>query len=756
MFAVICLASLWLLQIPILRGSIIVLVLAVYSTFGRRVASASGFGELGLGAGLMLGIGVSVLLGQVLLILGLPPYQSQWTVVIAVAIITMALSRKIAHSPSATTPISNTEPLTALAIALFAFSIRQQWMIPFAVVVLGLERLEGSGRSRPLIRLATSGLALMMVPISASLRPDRWWYFYQGNDSQFFESMGWSGSHWSVFEHPGFVGGTVANYHWLSYVFIGDLNHVAGLPPWDLFMKTGVIITCAATAGVFLAFRSNLSTTPSTSSWALIIVAVAAISGPVYNSLAFSLPMGMMVLMLVDRFAEAQRVMRFLLLILSAVALTFTKTSTMVVVLVVLGVIHLFSKEVKRPESWYPLLTLGATSVLLYVSLFRGASQLSALAPGVPDKWEGLRVVWSLITAPRTVLQSFIWLICLVQLSHVRRHNFLRSVAPHLLLIGCATIAISFAKTDALTGFVLPVLNFVTFFALRKWHRLQSNSEHDSQAGRQTLTAILLMVTGYATGFGQRRFVTQVDKFPPIEDLLGTTIWDGIRGSALLIAVTVILLTMWLASWRKRTAMATASYVLLAVGLVAGLARPAYLEARTLGPDPLQNWRGGNSAPFSDTDLRVVGQWIRKNTPSDAVLASNNFCCPGLEWWRAIVNNLDIYEQDPDARIAVPRFEPSFGGDNYLIPVETRRRFYMQGMGHQPLPLGGTISQDQINRMTLSLEFANEPSQRGVDQLKLAGVDGFVVNLALTQHRDWSDYAIEKFKSGNFAYLELR
>jgi len=604
--------------------------------------------------------------------------------------------------------------------------------------------------------LATSGLALMMVPISASLRPDRWWYFYQGNDSQFFESMGWSGSHWSVFEHPGFVGGTVANYHWLSYVFIGDLNHVAGLPPWDLFMKTGVIITCAATAGVFLAFRSNLSTTPSTSSWALIIVAVAAMSGPVYNSLAFSLPMGMMVLMLVDRFAEAQRVMRFLLLILSAVAFTFTKTSTMVVVLVVLVVIHLFSKEVKRPEGWYPLLILGAAGVLLYVSLFRGASQLSALTLGVPDKREGLRTIWGLVTAPRTVLQSFIWLTCLVQFTSVTRHNPFRSVSPHLLLIGCATIAISFAQSDPLTGFVLPVFNFVTFFALRKWHRLQGNSKHDSHAGRQTLTAILLMVTGYATGFGQRRFVAQVDKFLPIEDLLGTTIWDGIRGSAFLIALTVITLKMWLASWRKRAAMATASCVLLAVGLVAGLARPVYLEARTLGPDPLQNWRGGNSAPFSDTDLRVVGQWIRENTPQDMVLASNNFCCSGSDWWYDIVNNLENYDHDPDGTVDIPILEPSFGGDNYLVPVETRRRFLMQGLGHQPIPLGGTISAEQVNRMTLSLDFANQPSRDNANRLKEAGVTGFVMNLALTPLRDWSQFADERFRLGNYAYLELR
>jgi len=80
----------------------------------------------------------------------------------------------------------------------------------------------------------------------------------------------------------------------------------------------------------------------------------------------------------------------------------------------------------------------------------------------------------------------------------------------------------------------------------------------------------------------------------------------------------------------------------------------------------------------------------------------------------------------------------------------------MQGLGHQPIPLGGTISAEQVNRMTLSLDFANQPSRDNANRLKEAGVTGFVMNLALTPLRDWSQFADERFRLGNYAYLELR
>lgn len=754
-FVVVTLAALWLVQIPLLGSLLVLATFGVLASFGRALTTRSGFGELGHGVGLTIGAGCMVLLNQVLLAMQLPPYVSHWVVIAVLVICTIFFRYRQIENSTESHVVTPSEPLSIIALALLVFGMRHQWILPFAIGVCALERSQPVLQRRRLAHVGVLGLVAATVPLSAALRPDRWWYFYQGNDSQFFESMGWTASHWGVFEHPGYTGGSIANYHWLSYALVGDINHLAGTPPWDVFMKVGVLLTCAALAGVFLGLRQDMSKIASIQIWGLTGLAVIASSGVVYNSLAFSVPMAMSIFMLCGRFRTARKHLRIAVLVIAAVSLTFTKTSTAVVVVGVLTVVVLLGRPRPRIVDFYPLVIIGGTGVVLYLLLFRGASQLSALALDSPNPTEALRAIWLLLTSPKTVLQVFIWVACFSALRFKNLRGAFRAALPYIVLSVCATLAISLARTDALSGFVTPVFNFVTFFAVRAWHASQRDGS-PTKAPFGLTKATILCALGFVIGVNSWPAITQIELRISDEEFFNSAFWEGVRQSAYLTTAVLLLIAILLTPQLRRLAWAITGCVMLTFGLAIGASRSAYTSAATLGPDPLQNWRGGNSAPFSDTDLRVVGRWIRKNTPSDAVLASNNFCCPGLEWWRAIVNNLDIYEQDPDARIAVPRFEPSFGGDNYLIPVETRRRFYMQGMGHQPIPLGGTISQDQINRMTLSLEFANEPSQRVVDQLKLAGVDGFVVNLALTQHRDWSDYAIEKFKNGNFAYLVLR
>jgi len=97
--------------------------------------------------------------------------------------------------------------------------------------------------------------------------------------------------------------------------------------------------------------------------------------------------------------------------------------------------------------------------------------------------------------------------------------------------------------------------------------------------------------------------------------------------------------------------------------------------------------------------------------------------------------------------------EDKWGGANYLLPAETRRRFLVQGLRFQTGYESATA--EQIHRMSLSLDFANRPTSQITTDLKALGVSGFVVNLSLTENRDWSEFAIEKFRSGDFLYLEL-
>jgi hypothetical protein len=58
--------------------------------------------------------------------------------------------------------------------------------------------------------------------------------------------------------------------------------------------------------------------------------------------------------------------------------------------------------------------------------------------------------------------------------------------------------------------------------------------------------------------------------------------------------------------------------------------------------------------------------------------------------------------------------------------------------------------------MTLSLDFANQPTASTAQSLKAYGVSGYLVNLKLTKVRDWSMFGTVKFAAGDFAYIELK
>jgi len=47
-------------------------------------------------------------------------------------------------------------------------------------------------------------------------------------------------------------------------------------------------------------------------------------------------------------------------------------------------------------------------------------------------------------------------------------------------------------------------------------------------------------------------------------------------------------------------------------------------------------------------------------------------------------------------------------------------------------------------------------SQKALNNLKGYNVMGFIVNLSLTDERDWSRFATERFRAGEFVYLELK
>ena len=143
--------------------------------------------------------------------------------------------------------------------------------------------------------------------------------------------------------------------------------------------------------------------------------------------------------------------------------------------------------------------------------------------------------------------------------------------------------------------------------------------------------------------------------------------------------------------------------------------------------------------------LIALGRFVREFTPKEALFASNNFCCPGENWFLA--SELGV----PTSRL------DDFGGANFQLPAETQRRFLAQGL----LFLGADfrdnrrLTEDERNRMLISLSFANSPSMSDVESLRRYGVEYFIVNLQQTEREDWSGFAVELFRNEQFVLLQL-
>jgi len=305
------------------------------------------------------------------------------------------------------------------------------------------------------------------------------------------------------------------------------------------------------------------------------------------------------------------------------------------------------------------------------------------------------------------------------------------AVLTQLLLSGTST------SYFALTGIAL-----ITFMIVERFQQHTfPNGERISPRNVSLLLplTVLSVILGFWSSWTIHLVGSRVDFDGKIETFLGRTIISG--------EWQLVLLVVLLAALAVRKVRVSVPLVLLAaVGLFVGQRAENYLQLRDLGESHYAS-SDPATAIFASSDLVAVGEYVRTSTPTDVILASNQFC--GIE--QDALNP----GEDTDLLVLLYKWsgECDWAGANYLVPAETQRRFLIQGPRFQHSKLG--LDAEQIDRLELSLEFANHPSRESLSRLKSFGVSGFVVNLSLTSRLDWDGFAIERFREGEFVYLEL-
>ena len=735
-------AALWLLQISLISALITTLAVAVIMQTGRALAATSGFGEVGLGVGFVVGVGIFVFSGQAFLLAGIPAYVAHWSVLAAMVAVAALISRQRAAADFTDHPSVGAEALFALSIALIVLSMRHPWVFPFAIPVAILERYRHHTQHQVVLRLVSASLIPVGWLVASAWRPDRWWYFYQINDAQLFEALGWSLARWGIFEHPGFVGGSIAEYHWLSYAFFGSLSHIGLLGPWDALMKLGGPLLAFAFAGIFVSGMKQELPRLLTPQWLVLVLAVWVMPTSKVDSFAFSLLVAMGFFIVLDKHTGGKQVIsRVIFLLLVSLTLIFAKTSTAAVVAACLGLLLLVQFLRREKTNYTAAFCLASSLVVLYLMAWRSSAAESVLAISAPDFKEGLITLRNILDQPVFVTQFFLWAASILIFRQQRKVP--SSLTLSLVIV--AALALAFGLADVIPTvmeyFALPGLFFVTFLMARLWVGKSNAAEAVANLNFPPL-AVMLGIVGLTGGFVLKFVTNRADAQFNVKSWVGDYFWEIIAGTGYLFVIGLVILILIIVIPRKKSQLVALSLVLVLsfnIGVTSDYAR----RISNYGASSYTNW-DGNSAAFPTQELVLLGDHVRNSTATDQILASNNFCCAGTDWWSVIAAGLDDR----------PLTETSWGGANYLLAAETQRRYLVQGLrflvGFQ------TATPEQINRMSLSLEFANTPSASSLRRLKAYGVSGYVVNLSLTEHRDWSEFAIERFQSGNFVYLELR
>lgn len=774
MASVLCIVWLSLLEIPIVSALAIFATISVTVLTGSLLLRTAGWKSTGVGVGFVTGLGVLTFSGQILLIMGINPFATHWMVVIAMLGVVLVARLRTVKTEKSSEYSNCHEVLFILGVALLAFAVWHPWLLPFAISVAIAERISdhcytSRGRLGSITTLVAVGAASSRV-----LRPANWWNFYLNGDANHMESLSWSTSHWSVLEQPGNLGQSTAAYHWLGHNFFGILSHLAVLEPWKAMMNIGVPVISMIFASLLLEPARKITCRPNSAQWMLILTLTIGVGWFRVDSFVFGIltSLAILAVFLKDSDRGSRPLLRFALWCLLFTTVTFSKTTTSLTLVIVLFALGTYQFARRKSVAWIPITACLLTNVVLYILIFRQSVYSNSVTIRVGfSQGVVLELLENtlLLSVTTVLLPLAVITVIAMQTSAPKL-----SAATDLLFIFALLLVASIGL--GLFGFVYhqragtPLLVFIA--AVCAWKlatEFASYSPPSSITGVRlanwTFGVVVIFLTSFAFPVLVNRLTVrfQIDTTDPVAEL----IIRGFRELSPWIILTLVVVALLLKA--SRTVRKRIAVALTAVTLTVALGSQLDYSRRVLtwGASVYYNWPA-NDSPFPNADLANVGKYIRDNTSSDTILASNNFCCFGNRWWLDIVSQIEASGEDslPFTSIKTSWIDGlpieqqayvasiAWGGDNYQTTSVTRRRFLMQGLSFQQ---GGfdRPTPEQLKRMSVSLDFANSPSSENAAALRSHGVSGFLVNLNLTKIRDWAPFASEKFRDGQYLYLEL-
>jgi hypothetical protein len=676
----------------------------------RRRLDFVEFVGLGFAIGSLLAMCVDQLLIQT------PIAPISWTL-LPLATIAIVVSPKL-RGYATFSDIEKPIPVLFIAfVLLFVLIHERYWPLYIAlssVPLLLFNAFKPGKMQKPAIRIIQGLLSAVTIVVTFAVlqnRPNLWWIKTQ--DFQFFEALSYSLTHWGSNDQV-FVQGQPVLYHWFSYAWMGLTTKANDAPTWIVQTKIAPVFVSLAIIYLVIALLKRVGIT----GWRAIIALIAFALLNDFNFESFSMVFSYVWLLALAFFLiqwSEQQLWRlvFATSFMAAGALG-AKSSNIAVIVAGCGMLFLFQLATRKIK---PMLVVSHGTVvavalgLVYLKLYFNSPYDATINVGMVGIAQDIFGDVDSLPRPQFIFWTIIILLNLLLVYFVAIIATLNSLNPafkHFWHFFLGTIVVT---TAAL---------------------LISISDYEQE--EYFLHAFVLfgsLIVGITVGEFVQLLRTTTDRRPLMVSAIIMLLCVGIvrlafnddnsgelwairsriiNGSS----IVVLLLSAILVGFAMRKRMPVAHMALVCVAcstlVTAVTSNDKWFTFQKRFKDEV------TQPQFADfmigaTEIREFLQQAKALIPSDAIVASNYECDE---------------PQCPDGSIGADRLDWEVGGEAMLMTIYLERRMFVSGYGF--LWQNVELPEFAKDRMRLSSDFANAPTQELASQLRQAGVAYFIVD----------------------------
>jgi hypothetical protein len=612
------------------------------------------------------------------------------------------------------------KPIPTMFIAfllLFVLVHERYWPLYIAISIIPLllfNALNPENMQKSATRIIQGLLSVVTIVVAYVVlngRPNLWWIKTQ--DFQFFEALSYSLTHWGSNDQV-FVQGQPVLYHWFSYAWMGLTTKAIDAPTWVVQTKIAPIFVSLAIIYLVIALLKRVGITGWRASIALIAFALLNDFNFESFSMVFSYVWLLALAYFLIQWSEQQHWRLVLATSFMAAGALGAKSSNIAVIVAGCGMLFLFQLAQRRIKTTIVVthgIIIAFALGLVYLKLYFNSPYDATINLGTAGIAQDVfgDVKW--LSRPEFIIWSIIILLNLLliyaaavistrySMNLAFKHFWQFFVGTIVATTAALLITVSYYEQEEyfLHAFVL-FGSLVVGIAVGEFVQLM----RISTVRRPLLVSstIMLLCVGVV------RLAFRDDnsgEFWAIRSRI-------VNGSSIVVLLLAAMLIGFI--MRKRMPVTRMALVFVACStlVTAFTSNDKWFTFQQRFKDEV------TQPPFADfmigaTEIQNFLQEAKALIPDDAIVASNYECDE---------------PQCPVDSIGADRLDWEVGGEAMLMTIYLERRMFISGYGF--LWQNVELPEFAKDRMRLSSDFANAPTQELATQFRQAGVEFFIVD----------------------------